>query len=164
MMLFITLFLFLSVVGILYGGMHAGHSGAWIGVGLAVVLSVVLTVVMNFILDKLSAAWGQILFSRSAPQWSLQEHLSADLNHIRRLMEERKYSMALVAANKVLFEDPTWAQALFIKSQILLRGFKNPEAARPYLKLVIKHTDNGDALQTQAKVLLKTLHRFKKAM
>ena len=49
---------------------------------------------------------------------------------------QKEYGIALRKVNEILEMDPEFPEALFLKAQILWEGFRNSDAAVPYLEKI----------------------------
>ena len=95
----------------------------------------------------------------NAANWTIREQLSGQLEIAKNMKRQQKYDQALRAVNKILFQDPNFSEALYLKAQILWEGFKNAEAAKRSLSLLTKSIPKTEKLHCWAKSYLKEIPR-----
>lgn len=89
-----------------------------------------------------------------AAKWSAREQLASDLSIVKNFKIQKKYTEALNLVNKIINQDPEFAEALLLKSQIVWEGFQNLEAAQKNLRRVMELVPDQNA----------TLHRWALAL
>ncbi|MGD2269270.1 MAG: hypothetical protein PVI06_02640 [Desulfobacterales bacterium] len=80
-----------------------------------------------------------------AARWSRRERLESDLSIVRNFKIQKKYIEALNLVNKIIDQDPEFAEALLLKSQIVYEGFQNLEAAKKNLRRVMELVPDKNA-------------------
>lgn len=161
MFLGVTLFLVLSLLGLLYGRTFLSEYNMFLILGICLAASLVLTAMTRFVLNKFGGAGG-LLFGGRKANWSTREQLSAKLSQARHFKGKLDFDKAILAINDALKHDPDWPEALFIKAQIVWEGFQNAHAAKQYLKKVIQATAEEDEINQQALQLFRTLEAYEK--
>ena len=107
-------FSFFSIAGLALGGIT--------GLFLALVLCSLISLFTVFVSEGLGGVAGGLYGGRK-PNWSIQERYSADLSCARVQKMNKKYDESLLIIDKVLFEQPDFNEALFLRAQILAEGF-----------------------------------------
>ena len=146
---FIWLFFPFSLIGVLLGASLYGILGVILGMFAAGLLSLLVTPIILFILNAFGNAAGR-LYTGPKARWTLREQLEGDLNKARHFKSRKEFRSALRAVNGILKEDSDFPEALFLKAQILVEGFRNPESAKGYLKRIMETTQNNATINRWA--------------
>jgi tetratricopeptide (TPR) repeat protein len=100
--------------------------------------------------EKVGEAFGGRMYGLKPSAVSRREQLSADMDKIRFYQREGRFEEALRLANVVLDRDPDFPDALFLKAQILWRGFGNKKAAKASLEKVMRLVPSTETLHRWA--------------
>jgi hypothetical protein len=112
--------------------------------------SIPLCFLYGYGIEKLGSGLGGMLSGAMPGQWGLRERLAADLERARHSKRENRMEEALRIVEGVLFKDPDFPEALFLKGQIMLEGFKNPTGAADCFKKVLDVVEETDTLHRWA--------------
>jgi tetratricopeptide (TPR) repeat protein len=91
---------------------------------------------------------------------SSRERMAADLDRVKFFKRKKEYHEALAVVEELLEQDPDYPEALFLKSEILLHGFKNINGADKCLRKLLSVVDNSDNYYKWSKEMLTELKRF----
>ncbi|UCG14274.1 MAG: hypothetical protein JSU72_07385 [Deltaproteobacteria bacterium] len=89
---------------------------------------------------------------------SRQDRLTGEVDRIRCFKAQRNFDKALTLVNNVLDQDPDFAEALYLKAQVMWEGFKNPWAAETYFRRVIEITEDKEPVHRWASSCLAGIH------
>jgi hypothetical protein len=151
---------FVCLLGLYIGYVYWGMPGAVSGVVIAAITGLVISTIVMFLMDAVSGAASGLLSGRREAVWTIREQVQGFLSQARFNKENRDYPAALSFVNKVLEKDPDFAEALFLKAQILWEGFGQSHAAIQFLEKVLSLEDENKVVQNHALLLhhdLKTL-------
>lgn len=144
---------FVCLLGLYVGYVYWGVSGAVSGVVIAAVTGTVISIVVMFLMDAVGGAASGLLTGRREAVWTIREQVQGFLSQARFNRENRDYPAALSFVNKVLEKDPDFADALFLKAQILWEGFGRPHAAIQFLEKILSLEDDNKTVQNHALLL-----------
>lgn len=108
-----------------------------------------LCALMVYVVERCGSGLGRFLSGWSSRRPNTRETLAADLEKARYSKRENRFQEALTIIDGVLKKDPNFPDALFLKAQILWKGFGNKVVAKECLKKVMQLVPND-----------KTLHRW----
>jgi hypothetical protein len=111
-----------------------------------------LTVVIS---DKCGNLSGR-LFLGPRSNWSVREQLSGDLSQAKVQKMNGNYDEALSIIDNVLDQVPDFNEALFIKAQILIDGFKDANAAKECISKIFATESECSNLYRWAKNILNS--------
>ncbi len=149
---------FVCLLGLYVGYVHRGMTGAIFGVALAIIAGLVISTIVVFFMDVVSGAASSLLTGRREAVWTIREQVQGALSQARFNKENRDYEAALSFVNTVLEKDPDFAEALFLKAQILWEGFGQPHAAIQFLEKVLALEDENKMVQNHALMLHNDLN------
>ena len=149
---------FVCLLGLYVGYVYWGVSGAVSGVVIAAITGVVISTIVMFFMDAVSGAASGLLSGRREAVWTIREQVQGFLSQARFNKENRDYPAALSFVNKVLEKDPDFADALFLKAQILWEGFGRSHAAIQFLEKVLSLEDDNKMVQNHALLLHNDLN------
>jgi uncharacterized membrane protein len=144
---------FICLLGFYIGYVYWGMSGAVSGVVIAAITGLVISTIVMFLMDAVSGAASGLLSGRREAVWTIREQIQGFLSQARFNKENRDYPAALSFVNKVLEKDPDFAEALFLKAQILWEGFGQLHAAIQFLEKVLSLEDENKMVQNHALLL-----------
>ncbi|MDU9049986.1 MAG: hypothetical protein Q3M30_14150 [Candidatus Electrothrix sp. Rat3] len=84
------------------------------------------------------------LYSGGSGENTLKDQIAGDLDKIKILKREKKFTAALETAETILVRDPEHPEALFLKAQILSQEFQKYGAANACLSKIIKRDPAPD--------------------
>ncbi len=102
---------------------------------IAAVISVPLALLVESVTDKISHGWGKLFYGGRKPRWTKQEQLQGDIRQVMFLKRQKQFPQALKKVNEILKKEPKFAEALFLKAQILWEGYETANGARRYLNI-----------------------------
>ncbi len=127
---FFWLFLPLCIIGALIAGIK--------GIAIAFIASLAISFVAMFALRIFSRNTSSFIYGGGHGTWNKRERLDGELNTAKYYKMRKEFDQALKTVNRILEIDPDFSDALFLKAQILWKGFENPAAAKRYLKKIIE--------------------------
>jgi tetratricopeptide (TPR) repeat protein len=144
---------FLCLLGLYIGYVYWGPTGAASGVVIAAVAGIVISIIIMYVMDAVSGAASGLLSGRREAVWTIREQVQGFLSQARFNKENENYPAALSYVNKVLEKDPDFAEALFLKAQVLWEGFGHSKAAIQFLEKILSLEDDNKMIQNQALML-----------
>ena len=99
--------------------------------------SIPLCLLFAYSIEKLGSVLGNAFTGWSSKKTSLRESLSADFAKAKLSKRRGEYKEALKVIDEVLEKDSEFADALYLKAQILWEGFENREGALECLRKVM---------------------------
>ena len=144
---------FLCLLGLYIGYVYWGLSGAASGVVIAAVAGLIISVIIMYLMDAVSGAASGLLSGRREAVWTIREQVQGFLSQARFNKENENYPAALSFVNKVLEKDPDFADALFLKAQVLWQGFGHSKTAIQFLEKILSLEDSNKMIQNQALIL-----------
>jgi len=109
-----------------------------------------LCALMVYVVEKFGSGLGRFLSGWSSRRLTTRETLAADLDKARYNKREGRFQEALTIINGVLDKDPNFPDALFLKAQILWKGFGNAGVAKECLKKVMQLVPKDETLHRWA--------------
>jgi tetratricopeptide (TPR) repeat protein len=149
---------FVCLLGLYLGYVYWGMSGAVAGVLIAAIAGLIISTIVIFLMDAVSCAAGDLLTGRREAVWTIREQVQGLLSQARFNKENKDYPAALSFVNKVLEKDPDFADALFLKAQILWEGFGHSRAAIQFLEKVLSLDSENKMVQNHALLLHNDLN------
>jgi uncharacterized membrane protein len=149
---------FVCLLGLYIGYVYWGMPGAVSGVVLAAITGLVISTIVMFLMDAVSGGASSLLSGRREAVWTIREQVQGFLSQARFNKENRDYPAALSFVNKVLEKDPDFADALFLKAQILWEGFGQAHAAIQFLEKVLSLDAENGMVQNHALLLHNDLN------
>ncbi len=149
---------FICLLGFYIGYVYWGVSGAISGVVVAAIVGLVISVLVMFLMDTVSGAASGLISGRREASWTIREQVQGFLSQARFNKENRDYPAALSFVNKVLEKDPDFADALFLKAQILWEGFGQSHAAIQFLEKILSLENENKMVQNHAMLLHSDLN------
>lgn len=144
---------FVCLLGLYVGYVYWGLPGAVSGVVIAAIVGLVISAIVMFLMDAVSGAASGLISGQREAVWTIREQVQGFLSQARFNNENRDYPAALSFVNKVLEKDPDFADALFLKAQILWEGFGQSSAAMKFLEKTLSLEDENKMIQNQALLL-----------
>ena len=105
-----------------------------------------LCALMVYVVEKFGSGLGRFLSGWSSRRLTTRETLAADLDKARYSKREGLFQEALTIIDGVLDKDPNFPDALFLKAQILWKGFGNAGVAKECLKKVMQLVPKDETL------------------
>ena len=100
---------------------------------IASVISIPFAFVIDSITDKIGYRWSRLFHGGRKPTWTIQEKFQGDLDQVLYLKRQKQFPQALQKVNEILNQEPEFAEALFLKAQILWEGYESAQGAKRYL-------------------------------
>ena len=132
---------YLGLLGIVIYGIN--------GLAIAFAVAIPISGLTMLISDKCGDISGR-LFLGPKSNLSIRERLSGDLSRARVQKMNENYEEALRIIDNVLVEAPDFNEALFIKAQILLDGFKDIIGAKKCISMILDTESKSSSLYTWA--------------
>jgi hypothetical protein len=110
-------------------------SSGLLGLLIAVVVCIPLTFLICGIADKIGNIWSRLFYGGREPAWTLQERFQCDLDQVMFLKRQKQFPQALQKVNEIIKQEPEFAEALFLKAQILWEGYESANGAVRYLTM-----------------------------
>ncbi|MFA5321451.1 MAG: hypothetical protein WC373_02160 [Smithella sp.] len=120
----------LSVPAMLIGGL--------MGLLIAVLLSIPLAVLVYLIARKIGDFAGRLFGVGRKPAWTIKERFQGEIEQAMFFKRQQQYYRALKKVNGILKQAPEFAEALFLKAQILWEGYNTANGAKRYLDMASK--------------------------
>ncbi len=149
---------FICLLGLFIGYVYWGMSGAVSGVVIAAIVGLAISALVMFLLDAASGAASGLLSGRREAVWTIREQVQGFLSQARLNKQNSDHPAALIFVNKVLEKDPEFADALFLKAQILWEGFGLSNAAIQFLEKTLSLKDADTMVHNQALLLHSDLN------
>ena len=105
------------------------------GLLIGALISIPLALVIFGITNKTSDTLSRLFYGGRKPIWTIQEKFQSDLDQVVFLKRQKQFPQALKKVNKILNHEPEFAEALFLKAQILWEGYETANGARRYLNM-----------------------------
>jgi len=112
-----------------------------------------------YALNKTSSFLGAIITGRMPPTVSLRDTLAAELSRAKVKKMNGDYQDALEIIDGILSRDHHFPEALFIKSQLLVEGFKDITGAKRCLKKLMKNIPRTEKIYQWASNYLENLEK-----
>ncbi len=129
-----------------------------------VIVSTILTAIRFHInTGKVIDTFVNVLYGiHGRADWTPRELLECKLTQVRYFKMKKQFDKALSITDEVIREDAEFPDALFLKAKILWEGFGDVEAAKTYLKKVMKVAlDEKDCVHRWASNLYDELSKNK---
>ncbi len=152
----VTIVRFLMFYGIILGALLT--LGIWAGgrlftfkhVLLFSIGAIPLSILFIYVLEKFGSGLGRFLSGWSSRRPTTRETLAADLEKARYSKREGRFQEALTIIDGVLDKDQNFPDALFLKAQILWKGFGNAGVTKECLKKVMQLVPKDETLHRWA--------------
>jgi tetratricopeptide (TPR) repeat protein len=109
-----------------------------------------LCVLMVYVVEKFNSGFGRFLSGWSSTRPTIRETFAADLEKARYSKREGRFQEALIIIDDVLDKDPNFPDALFLKAQILWKGFGNAGTTKECLRKVMQLVPKDETLHRWA--------------
>ncbi len=116
-------------------GLPLAVFGGLMGLLIAAVVNIPLAFVISSITGKAGASLGRLFYGGRKPTWTMQEKFQGDVDQVMFLKRQKQFPQALQKVNEILNQEPEFAEALFLKAQILWEGYESANGARRYLDM-----------------------------
>lgn len=110
----------------------------------------VLSTMIIFTADKIGTFFSKFIYSLFSDKERLQKELYLQYEKAKNCREERRFEDALKIVDSILDKNPDFADALYLKAQILWDGFKNATAAKSCLNKVLQVVPRNEAFHRLA--------------
>jgi len=136
---------FIMILGIMNGALFfLGIAGSFN------LLTIPLAALCVFIIEKSVSAFGNLLSGWIPGRPDHYAQFSADLQKIKYSKRIGHFDEALSLVNELLYQEPDFPEALFLKAHILWEGFGNAEASKGYLKRIQQLVPEDETLHQWA--------------
>jgi tetratricopeptide (TPR) repeat protein len=142
----IWVFPYLAVMGLIWGYLAGGPSGAVAGLAVAAFVSAAIGPAASNFTGRMGEGAVNTLFGLGRRTTGPRERMAGDLNVVRYHKLSNQFEDALLKIEEVLAKDPDFAEALFLKAQILWEGFEDRQAAKECLVKIIKVEPDKNAV------------------
>lgn len=122
-------FVSLGVLFLLFGGLK----GLLIAVFVSIPLAFFIYLIAGIFGDIASKLFG----AGRKPAWTIKERFQGDIEQAMFFKRQQQYHRALKKVNEILKHAPEFAEALFLKAQILWEGYATANGARRYLNMAL---------------------------
>ena len=130
------------------------------GILAAAVSSFVVGIFATIFTGTVGKSTSSMLYGQGKSTIKLQERLEGDLQQARFHKMNHRYKEALGFVDGALEQVPDFAEAIFLKAQILWEGFENSGAARLCIREVMQLIpDKDEALHRWAAHLLAEINQ-----
>lgn len=109
-----------------------------------------LSIFFIYVVEKFGSVLGGMLSGWSSRRPTIRETLAADIEKARYSKREGRFQEALTIIDDVLDKDPNFPDALFLKAQILWKGFRNAGSTQECLKKVMQLVPKDETLHRWA--------------
>lgn len=151
-------FPYLAVMGLIWGYLADESSGAIVGLAVAAAASVMIGPATTIFTATQGGGAVNTLYGLGKSAFGVRERLSGDLNVVRYHKLCHRFDDALIKIDEILARDPDFAEALFLKAQILWEGFEDRKAARKcLLKIMAVEPDENAVFHRWALNFYETL-------
>jgi len=133
---------YLGFLGIVMNGMK--------GLAIAFAIAIPISGLTMVISDKCGDLSGRLFLGRKSNR-SVRERLSGDLSRARVQKMNGNYNEALEIIENILVQNPNFNDALFIKAQILLDGFKDKKGANECISRILETESECSSLHRWAR-------------
>ena len=111
----------------------------WMGLLLWLLICLTLSIIVELVTDRMGSFAGRLYGGRKG-DWSIREQMQGDMDIVRVQKSAGNYKNALAKVEEILAKDPTFAEAVFAKAQILHEGFNERHEALRCLHKVLETT------------------------
>jgi tetratricopeptide (TPR) repeat protein len=129
---------YLALIGLCLGYAAGGALGAVAGLLAATAVSALIGSATTIFSGFVGGGTVNALYGTGRRTIGPRERHAGDLNVVRYHKLCNRFDEALIKIEEVLAGDPDFAEALFLKAQLLWEGFEDREAARECLVKIIK--------------------------
>ncbi len=153
---FIVAFLWFLAGPLLIAGLTAGRFPlfAWLmkgGIIILLFMAFALAALVVSFADKTGGFFLGLVGPGERSFRNLREQLSGELTVAREDRNKGRYDLALQRVNTYLEQDPEYAEALYLKAQILWEGFERGDEAREYLIRIINSIPKDESINRWAR-------------
>lgn len=129
----------------------------WFGLIIWFLSCLTLSIMVEFITDKFGSLAGRIFTGRGS-DWSIQEQLRGDIDIVRVQKAKGEYDTAILKVEEILARDPNFAEAVYLKAQLIFEGYEEKAEALHCLDKVFALTQPDDPLRRWAFLLKKQIN------
>ncbi|HPD55930.1 MAG TPA: hypothetical protein PKW17_01705 [Smithellaceae bacterium] len=108
------------------------------GLLIALIVSIPLSLLVCSVAGLAGASMAKFFYVGRKPNWNRQEKFQGDLDQVIFFKRQGQYLKAMQKVNQMLEQEPGFAEALFLKAQILWEGYASVNGANRYLKMAEK--------------------------
>lgn len=141
--------------GIFFLPLFMGKFG-WLGLVYWALACLSLGIIVDMITDAFGTTAGRLYTGKKA-DWSLREKLQGDLSAVRVQKMKGYHDKALTMLESILARDPSFAEALFVKAQILYESYHDTREALACLTSAIALTKKDEPVHRWAQTLKKDI-------
>ncbi len=121
----------------------------WLGLLLWLLICLTLSIMVEFVTDRMGSYAGRLYGGRKG-DWSVREQMQGAMDIVRVQKRAGKYDAALAKVEEILVKDPTFAEALFTKAQILHEGYNDRHETLRCLQNVLDTTSPDEPVHRWA--------------
>ena len=154
-------FLRIFVTSLMATGLPCVLLGGVVGMGIAFGVSLAVTPVVMAVTSKIGKAAGCLHGGINKP-YDPKELLIPELTQAQFALGQKRFDDALVSVNATLAKDNDLTEALWLKAEILWRGFEDQKEAISVLRKLLAVTKHGAPHYRWALLMLDELTAVKK--
>lgn len=144
---FMWVFPFLALLGLVLKGI--------LGVLIAIPVSAVAALIAEIFSGLIGGGVANLLYGTGRRNIDVREQLSGTISQARCYKMSKDFEKALTFVEEVLGKDPDYPEALYLKAQILLEGYRDTGSAQTCLKkILLVSPDKNDTYHRWALSLL----------
>jgi tetratricopeptide (TPR) repeat protein len=128
----------------------------WIGLVLWFFVCLTLSIAIEYVTDRFGSLAGGIYSGRKA-DWSIRDQLAGSMDIVRVQKAAGNDAMAMEKLEEILTKDPTFAEAIYYKAQILHEKRGEDRTALELLDNVFRLTGRDEPLRRWAFALKKQI-------
>ena len=153
----VWVFPIIGFLGFFVGFNMYGKPGAGLAIG--AVVGAVASGITYFIIEMLGSSGINLLYGKRRPVWSEYEKYEGELHQARHQKTQKNYHKALVLVNGILKKAPDLPEALYLKAQILVEGYRKGDEAKILLERILTVLPGrGETYHRWARTLLDEIN------
>jgi tetratricopeptide (TPR) repeat protein len=153
----VWVFPIIGFLGFFVGFNMYGKPG--VGLAIGVIFGAVASVITFFIIEILGSSSVNILYGRRRPVWTEYEKYEGELHQARHQKTQKNYHKALVLVDAILKKAPDLPEALYLKAQILVEGYRKGDEAKSLLERILTVLpERGETYHRWAQTLLDDIN------
>ena len=150
----------MSFLGYFVGFKIYGKPGMGLAIGAAV--GTIATFTTWLCIEALGSSSVNLLYGKRRPVYSEYEKYEGELHQARHQKTQKNYHKALVTVNGILKNAPDLPEALYLKAQILVQGYRKGDEAKILLQRILTVLpERGETYHRWAETLLDEINTEK---
>jgi hypothetical protein len=144
-------------LGFFVGFSVYGNPGMGLAIGAAV--GSIASFITWLCIETLGSSSVNLLYGKRRPVYSEYEKYEGDIHQARHQKTQKNYHKALVIVNGILKNAPDLPEALYLKAQILVQGYRKEDEAKILLeRILIVLPKPGETYHRWARTLLDEIN------